>query len=118
MLRLLIVEPDPLISLDLAEAASHRMAGAIVDEVSSVGAARVRLAGGAGLTHMFIRKPGAEQAAETYAFISEMADKGVITVLVGADHPPRDMPPIPRLTHMSFPFTTEVLESVFRMRFH
>lgn len=118
MLRLLIVEPDPLISLDLAEAATQRMAGAIVDEVSSVAAARMRLAGGIALTHMFIRKPDGTSAQDTYDFISEMAQAGVITILVGADQAPQNVPPIPRMTHLSFPFTSEMLEAIFRMRFH
>lgn len=117
MLRLLIVEPDPLISLDLAEAASQRMTGATVEEVSSVADARTRLAGGDALTHMFIRKPDAAGAAETYGFISEMSRAGVISILVGADEPPKDLPPIPYMTHLSFPFTSEMLEAVFRVRF-
>ncbi|ETA51119.1 hypothetical protein [Ponticoccus alexandrii] len=117
MLRLLIVEPDPLISLDLAEAASHRMSNATVEEVPSVAHARARLASGEALTHMFIRKPDEMQATETYGFISEMSRAGVISVLVGADEPPRGLPPIPHMTHLSIPFTSDMLESVFNMRF-
>lgn len=115
MLKLLIVEPDPLISLDLAEAATQRMADVTVEEVSSVADARSRLSAGETLTHLFIRKPDESQATETYGFISELSRAGVISVLVGADEPPRDLAPIPHLTLLSFPFTSDMLESVFRM---
>lgn len=117
MLRLLIVDPDPVISLDLAEAARDSMSSALVDHAHSLEEARIRLGQGDPLTHLFIRKPDPGRAAETYDFISEMSRAGVISVLLGADEPPRDIPPIPHMTFLSFPFTSDMLNSVFRMGF-
>lgn len=95
MLDVLILEKDPVISLDLADAARTADPSArirVVDRASSAGTVRC--------THAFLRA-----APETMRLARLLSARGARVFLLDADRLPRELEGAPGMTVVPFPFT-------------
>jgi hypothetical protein len=99
MLTVLILETDPIISLDLADAAR-----AVDPEARIHLAHRENYAPQAPCTHAFLR---ADRA--TLPLVRRLAARGVRVFLLGEDRLPREVEQLPGVTPMPFPFTAAQL---------
>jgi hypothetical protein len=99
MLDVLILERDPIISLDLADAAQTADPGARVRIIDRANAFR-----DVGCTHAFLRAgPGTKRLAR------RLSACGARVFLLGEDRLPRDLAAMPGMTAVPFPFTAAQL---------
>lgn len=117
MLNLLIIEPDPLVSMDIAEAARRLRTTIGVSGVKSLGEAQDWMEAGGGVSHILIRKPESDQESETYRFIANSSGPDTTVILIGADTPPEGIGADTRLLCLSMPFTTDMLDATLRRAF-
>lgn len=102
MLDVLILERDPVISLDLADAARTADPAARVRILERAGAVRPKRC-----THAFLR---AEPDAMCLARV--LSARGARIFLLGEDRVPRELEGMPGMTALPFPFTAEQLSHV------
>lgn len=112
MLDVLILEPDPVIALDLSEAVRAADRAARVEVVETVSEARCRCAGGARLTHGFVRMLSQEEQVKARSLVATLARSGVTVVLLGAEALPEGVTFRGRVTCLPFPFSARQLEAL------
>ena len=99
MLDVLILERDPIISLDLADAAQTADPNArvrIIDRATAIPEMRY--------THAFLRAgPGTKRLAR------RLSARGARVFLLGEDRLPRELAAMPCMTAVPFPFTAAQL---------
>lgn len=117
MLNLLIIEPDPLVSMDIAEAARRHRTAIGVSGVKSLAEARDWMESGGGASHILLRKPDSDHETETYNFIADSSGPGTTVILIGAENPPEAIGSRTRLLCLSMPFTTDMLDSTLLRAF-
>ena len=104
MLDVLILERDPVISLDLADAARAADPHArirVFDRASAVRRDRC--------THAFLRAgPGTPRLARL------LSARGALVFLLGEDKLPRELKSVPGMTALPFPFTAAQLARYLR----
>lgn len=102
MLDVLILERDPVISLDLADAARTADPTARICVLDRVGAARPERC-----THAFLRA-----TPDTMRLARTLTARGARVFLLGEDRLPRELEGMPGMTALPFPFTAEQLSRV------
>lgn len=112
MLDVLILEPDPVIALDLSEAVRAADRGARVEVVETVAEARRRCAGGARLTHGFVRMLSQQEQAKARKLVATLARSGVTVVLLGAEALPEGVAFRARVTCLPFPFSAHQVDEI------
>ncbi|MEE4119726.1 MAG: hypothetical protein V2I65_11980 [Paracoccaceae bacterium] len=112
MLDVLILEPDPVIALDLSEAVRAADRSARVEVVETVDEARCRCACPARLTHGFVRMLSQEERAEARGLVATLARSGATVVLLGAEALPEGVAFPGRVECLPFPFAAHQLEAL------
>lgn len=112
MLDVLILEPDPVIALDLAEAVRAADPGARVEVVYTVAQARRHCAAGSALTHGFVRTLSQEEQSHSRGLVAALARRGASVVLLGAEALPDGTAFPGRVACLPFPFSAQQLEEL------
>ncbi|RDC69937.1 hypothetical protein DLJ49_17490 [Rhodovulum sp. 12E13] len=110
MLDVLILEPDPIIALDLSEAVRAADRRARVELVETVSEACGRCAGRAGLTHGFVRMLSEKEQAEAQDLVATLTCSGATVVLLGAEAVPEGVAFRGRVTCLPFPFSAHQVD--------
>jgi hypothetical protein len=105
MLDVVILEPDPIIALDLEEAVRAADPRARIEVVDTVEQAWSLCARGRPPTHGFVRTLSQEEQEETRSLVAALALAGASVVLLGAETLPKGTAPSGRVSCLPFPFS-------------
>lgn len=112
MFHILIIDPDPLVSMDIADAARRFHDGIGIREARNIDAARALMGAAHPFSHVFLRSPRPDQLGDALRFIVETSGKDTTVILVGAEQTPEAVPDGLSLMDLSMPFSSEMLDAL------
>ena len=114
MLNVLIVEPDPVIALDLTEAVRAADSRASVETVETAGDCSALYGSGRRYTHGFVRTLSTHEREAAQGCIDLLARAGAEVVLLGAELPERRVASAGSVRCLPFPFTARQVAAILK----